>query len=301
MIEARRNYIVVGGFVVAMLTAGIAWVAVLSGGAGANDEYWIRYDNVIGLSSGAQILFEGYPVGRIEAIAPIPEAEDGGFRLDVSVQSGWPIPVDSRAEVTAGGLLSAVVVNIVRGESAQVLAPGSEIASDESPGLMQALSSVASQVGALTAQIEPVLASLGDTVPIILDDVRGLTERLSGAADRLSAMLSPENAEHVSRILAELDNTATNTARLSGELVATRAEVDGLLASMQGMVDENRPDVRQAVSDMQTSLAVLADHMSAVTRNLEATMRNMNEFSAQIRRDPSRLILPSRPADGEDQ
>jgi hypothetical protein len=41
--------------------------------------------------------------------------------------------------------------------------------------------------------------------------------------------------------------------------------------------------------------------MSAVTRNLEATMRNMNEFSAQIRRDPSRLILPSRRADGEDQ
>ncbi|MFP6661141.1 MAG: MlaD family protein [Myxococcota bacterium] len=301
MIEARRNYIVVGGFVVAMLTAGIAWVAVLSGGTGANDEYWIRYDNVMGLSSGAQILFEGYPVGRIEAIAPIPKAEGGGFRLDVSVQSGWPIPVDSRAESTSAGPLSAVVVNIVRGESAQVLAPGSEIASDESPGLMQALSSVAGQVGALTAQIEPVLASLGDTVPIILDDVRGLTERLSGAADRLSAMLSPENAEHVSRILAELDNTATNTARLSGELVATRAEVDGLLASMQGMVDENRPDVRQAVSDMQTSLAVLADHMSAVTRNLEATMRNMNEFSAQIRRDPSRLILPSRRADGEDQ
>ena len=70
---------------------------------------------------------------------------------------------------------------------------------------------------------------------------------------------------------------------------------------MQGLVDENRPDVRQAVSDMQTALAVLADHMSAITRNLEATMRNMNEFSAQIRRDPSRLILPGRTADGEDE
>ena len=287
MMDSRRNYILVGGFVLASLVCLITWLAVLAGGTGATDRYWIRYTNVMGLSPGTQILSDGYPVGLIEGISPLPLSEKGGFRLDVSVDEKWKIPVDSRAAVTSGGLLSAVVVDIVRGQSNEMLAPGSEIPSDESPGLMAALSSVADDVG-------PLLASLEEAVPEILGDIRGLTERLNTAADRLILMLSEENAERVAGILGELQATAANAAKLSGDLGQTRTQLDAVIGSANTMIEENSPDVRSAVSDLQTSLAVLADHMAAITRNLEATMRNMNEFSAQLREEPRSLILPTR-------
>ena len=287
MMDSRRNYILVGGFVLASLVCLITWLAVLAGGTGATDRYWIRYTNVMGLSPGTQILSDGYPVGLIEGISPLPLSEKGGFRLDVSVDEKWKIPVDSRAAVTSGGLLSAVVVDIVRGQSNEMLAPGSEIPSDESPGLMAALSSVADDVG-------PLLASLEEAVPEILGDIRGLTKRLNTAADRLILMLSEENADRVAGILGELQATAANTAKLSGDLGQTRAQLDSVIGSASTMIEENSPDVRSAVSDLQTSLAVLADHMAAITRNLEATMRNMNEFSAQLREEPRSLILPTR-------
>ena len=294
MMDDRRNYILVGAFVLAMLVALVVWIGTLSGVGGSTDSYWIRYSNVMGLSSGTQILFEGYPVGRIESIAPQSSAEGGGFRLDVSVERDWPIPENSEAAITAGGLLSAVVVNIEKGDSTTMLAPGSEIRSDESPGLMAALSSVASQVGGLADDIRPVLKSLGEGVPEILTDMRGLVGRLNQAAERLTLMLSQENAETVTAILAELHTTSSNAAELTGDLEKTREQLDLLLVTAEGTIDENRPDIRRAVSDLQTSLAVLADHMTAITRNLEATMRNMNEFSAQIRKDPRSLLLPSR-------
>ena len=287
MMDSRRNYILVGGFVLASLVCLIAWLAVLAGGTGATDDYWIRYNNVMGLTPGTQILSDGYPVGLIEGISPLPLSERGGFRLDVSVNDSWKIPVDSRAAVTSGGLLSAVVVDIVRGQSTKMLAPGSQIPSDESPGLMAALSSVAGDVG-------PLLASLEKAVPDIIGDIRGLTDRLNTAADRLILMLSEENAERVAGILDELQSTATNAAQLSGDLGQTREQLDAVIGSANAMISENSPDVRSAVSDLQTSLAILSDHMSGITRNLEATMRNMNEFSAQLREEPRSLILPTR-------
>ena len=165
MIDSRRDYMITGSFVVAMLVILVVWIAILSGGTGSTTTYWIRYQNVIGLSSGTQILFEGYPVGSIEKISPLSRAEGGGFRLDVSVDSGWSIPVDSTASVTMESLLSAFVVNIDRGGSSDMLTAGSEIPSEELPGLLAALSSVAGLVGGLVEDLKPALASVAGGVP----------------------------------------------------------------------------------------------------------------------------------------
>ena len=100
MMDDRRNYILVGAFVLAMLVALVVWIGTLSGVGGSTDSYWIRYSNVMGLSSGTQILFEGYPVGRIESITPQSSAEGGGFRLDVSVERALVDLETGRALVT---------------------------------------------------------------------------------------------------------------------------------------------------------------------------------------------------------
>ena len=103
MIDSRRNYMITGGFVVVMIAILVVWIAILSGGTGSTTAYWIRYQSVMGLSSGTQILFEGYPVGRIEGISPLSHAKGGGFRLDVSVDSGWLIPRRQHGQRDGGG------------------------------------------------------------------------------------------------------------------------------------------------------------------------------------------------------
>ena len=56
-------------FVLAMGAALLVWLAVLSGRTGATDPYFILYRNVMGLSVGTQVLYEGYPLGLIEEIS----------------------------------------------------------------------------------------------------------------------------------------------------------------------------------------------------------------------------------------
>jgi phospholipid/cholesterol/gamma-HCH transport system substrate-binding protein len=147
MRDDKRNYVLVGGFVIAMLAALIVWIALLSGRTGPMDDYYIVYDNVMGLKTGVEILYEGYPVGRIEDIRPVERDGRPAYRVDVGVKRNWPIPVDSRAAITAPGLLASVVVDIRAGSSPERLSPGSEIPGEEAGDVMAAVNSAARELG----------------------------------------------------------------------------------------------------------------------------------------------------------
>ncbi len=118
MRDDQRNYVIVGAFVIAVTVGLVVWIAVLAGRTGATDDYHAHFANVMGLSSGTQVLYQGYPVGMIEDIRPAVREGLQVFRLDLSVERGWPIPEDSVVTITASGLLSAVVVNVQAGASA---------------------------------------------------------------------------------------------------------------------------------------------------------------------------------------
>ena len=134
MRDDKRNYIVVGAFVIMMLVALILWIGLLSGRTGATDAYYIVYDNVMGLKTGVEILYEGFPVGHIKDITPGEREGRRAYRVDVSVKRDWPIPEDSVAEITAPGFLSAFVIDIQAGEAQTLLEPGTRSASGAAAG-----------------------------------------------------------------------------------------------------------------------------------------------------------------------
>ena len=47
MRESRKNYLIVGGFVLTMLSALVIWLAVLSGSTQARTAYYMEFHNVI--------------------------------------------------------------------------------------------------------------------------------------------------------------------------------------------------------------------------------------------------------------
>ncbi len=110
--DARRNYVLVGGFVILMLAALIVWIALLSGRTGSTDTYEVGYANVMGLSDGAPVSFQGYRVGKVERIRPGAPGTEHAFVVEISVVEGWKIPDDSVARMVASGLLAAVAVDI---------------------------------------------------------------------------------------------------------------------------------------------------------------------------------------------
>lgn len=284
MRDDRRNYVLVGIFVVAMGAALIVWLAVLSGRTGAADDYRIRYASVLGIRPGTQIYYQGYPIGVVKSITP----EASVFELAVSVQRGWVLPEDSVAEITASGLLSAVLINIEGGASTTPLRPGSLIASVEPTNLMALVTDAASGMS-----------------DFVVDELRPQLEELVASTDeaigRVSRFVAPENAENVALILENLGKLSSDAKQLVHRLESTRSDLDGVVARVDSMLDANDADIRLAVSDLQQAIEALARRSEAMATNLEDATRNANEFSRQLRANPGVLLRGREAVDGSVQ
>ena len=79
-------------------------------------------------------------------------------------------------------------------------------------------------------------------------------------------------------------------------VVTEKLVLDRHLDTLKDAVDENRPELRQAVQDLELTLGVIAGRIDSITHHLENSSRNMDEFTREIRRHPNRLIV-SPPAD----
>jgi len=299
MKEAKRNYIAVGAFVLSMLAAVVLWFAALSGLAVSTDRYFILWDNVMGLKPGTQILFEGYQIGLIEKIERSPGADSGGpnYRVEINVEKDWPIPVSAAAETTAPSFLAALVVNIEAGDSDEILAPESVIRSKEQGDLLGAAGDAMSKISEVLDFMKPRIEEITNSVGLVLseENAEQIQSMLQTTNERIQEILSAENAENIGLILTNLNNVSQDMSDLTRGLQNSKAQVDEILATIDGLIDSNSGDVGKSLADLQASLEAVSRHIDAIASNLEDTTRNTKEFSEQIRSDPS-LLLRGRDA-----
>ena len=191
MKDDKRNYIIVGGFVVTVLVGFVLWLAILSGSTRSTDDYYIVYRNVANLTEGTEIFFEGYPMGSIENIAPVDIDGSTKFRVDVSVIEGWVIPEDSLATIDDSGLIKPAVIQIHGGTSTTRVQPGTRIPSED-------VISIFAMVGDLAENsVRPLVDSLTEAIPGILEEVTIFVRELNVALERMKTVLNPgHSGEH---------------------------------------------------------------------------------------------------------
>jgi phospholipid/cholesterol/gamma-HCH transport system substrate-binding protein len=294
MKDERRNYVIAGMFVLAMLAGLIAWIAILSGRTGATDDFVILYDNVMGLAGGTVVRYEGYPIGHIKDIEPTRVDGKSVFRVHVAIQRGWPILADDVAEIVSPGLLSAFVLDIHGGTPGQTVKPGGQIQSREAVNVFAVLNEVAEQLTDLVENgVKPLFNDLAQSSPEILGNVEKFTSQINHTVDRVNRLLNDQNTGRIDQILLNLERTSDSAADLITGLRDTLETLDSTLDTAQSVLSDNQDEVREAVLDLQRTLAAVARHIDAISANLEDATRSASEFAEGIRRDPS-LILRGR-------
>ena len=323
MQSGRINYLLVGGFVLLMVSGLVVSVALLTGHTRESDDYYTVLDDTSGLKSGSHVLYMGYRVGQVARISP--KIIDNRLRFEVGLSitrafRDWQVPVDSEAQVKAAGLLAAVVIDIRAGTSKQSLAPGSRIDGVEQSDVFDAVSDVAGTIQRLTEeQVEPLVTTLNRTVqvvgkvieqegaplmgdlhqlsdqlaarsPAILDNLSATSTSIRGASDAFQSVLSDANVGKVNAFVDNMVASSENAATLSGELRQTRVLLDRLLTDLDLAVANNRGDLRQAVRDLRYSLETVSEHVGTVSQNIEGTSRYMYEFGRQLRNNPGVIL-----------
>ena len=295
------NYVLVGAVVAIAFVVLLVALALITGRSGASSDYFTHYRNVTGLRFGAPVFYEGYRIGQVGAITPEREPGTDGerhtrYKVELSVRRDWPIPKDSLARLTSTGLLADVAIGISEGSSKEAAAPGSELKGMESTDIFSVVGELAGQLTELTRdQIAPLIKNLSQHVdsiasvidkntPELVEQSRTLLHRLNSASDSLNDLLKPENRGAISATLG-------NVRDLSKELIATQDRLRDALEQVDSVVRENRPGVRDAVSDLRATLAALSARIDSIAQHLAIASRNFDEFSNEIRKHPNSLLL----------
>ena len=302
------NYTVVGGVVLAAMTLLFLTLLGITGTRVGESAYLAYYDNVTGLAYGAPVFYEGFRVGQVTGITPERRDHKTRYRVDLAIRRDWPIPADSIAKLASSGLLADISVAISEGEAREILKPGSELRSQGGGDLFAAMNELAGEVTALSRErIRPLVESLQtrvDTIggelekatPELIADAKLLLTRLNQASLAMNDVLSTGNRKNIESALQDLAATTANARELTGELKETQQKLDALMVEANAIVGENRPALKDAISDLAQITGALARRVDAIAHNLESSSRHFNEFSREIRKHPNRLLF-TPPAD----
>lgn len=324
--EATRERMLVGLFVVVAAALLFGTVLALSGGigaAGVQHRAYFKYAG--GVQPGAAVRFGGLSVGKVDRVRVDP-ANTTRIEIDFLVDRLTPIKTDSVAKITALGPLTDNYIEISTGsEHAALLPSGAELPSTELFGIPQIgeavqamLPDVQRAMLKLNTNLDGLQVTLARANDLLNDRNRATIAHSLGNVDQLLSETRPkvnESLSNVNKLLndaqpkvsASLTNVQELTAKLSPLLddvkkVSTRA--DETLAHVDAALVENRADARASVVSLRDALAkstALLDHLNQaldqnsdnideLLDNLRLSTENLKGLTETLRSSPASLI-----------
>ena len=125
--------------------------------------------------------------------------------------------------------------------------------------------------------------------PVILANLKTFTSQLNDTTHRLNDLID-QSGGHVDTILTDVETASGNVSTLTTDFRKTTKRLDKLLLTMNTLVSKNQKNIDRSIGDLHHTLEVVASHVQEISYNLEATTRNMNELTSEIRRNPAVII-----------
>ena len=295
-----------GLFVIAGFALIISIIVTVRGQIGAPDRYHTYFKNVAGLRAGAAVVYEGYIIGSVAEVDPVPDETGMRFRVNLEVERDWVIPSDSLAEISAVSLLSANAIQISAG-SAAPLAPGSEIDSITAVNVMAEISKTADELTDLAqSHLAPLLVTLRDVLDTegrgalssvstlsgaLATDAPQIMSNLESATANVAAITSTRNADAINRTISNVETASQEAMKVaegaatvtSGVMKLTSNDnigrIDGILDKLDNaavQLENTMQAASRATSRMEA--AISEDNIAAIN----AILADMRLIQADI-------------------
>lgn len=245
------------------------------------------------LDKGADVRMAGVRVGLVSGIRL---TSDSRARVDMVILNNYPIPEDSLARITTGGLIGDNYIEILPGSRARRLRSGERISSAQLAQFDQLIEQTGDLLRELQTSARALNEILGDeqTVAAMKRAVSSLGEAANSASELLGSARSvvADAAPQIERVLANLDAATTdavNTGRQIREMIANDAR-----PNLRAVMDEARETVENlnlAVQDAQRLIA----SFDRGTGELNQALARANAVAAQA----EEMMVNLRAASGE--
>lgn len=309
----NRERVWVGLFVVVAITVLSVTAVSVWGGLGRTGVSYRAYFRFSGgVQPGTTVRYGGMRVGTVKSVQVDP-GNSTRIEVNLVVDPGTPIKVDSIARPSSLGPLSDNYIEISTGtEQAALAPPGGILNSAEAFGLAQigdTVQNIVPQIervlDKLTLNLDSLQATLGRADDLLNDRNRanigqalarandllndGNRAKLSESLNSVNQMLN-ESRPKVSSSLTRIDEATTRLAPLLDNVDRTTSRADDLLSRLDSVLLENRGDLRASVSELREILAKstaavdqLQGLMNQNTTNIDEILENMRLSAENIR------------------
>lgn len=236
------------------------------------DRYLIKihFKDVTGLEKSDFVSIAGLRVGRVLNL----RLDKLSVEVDVRIDPGVEIPVDSRAQIKSLGMVGEKFIDIIPGVSDQILQDGDSISGQNAGDL----SDLSGSMDNLFQQAQQLLDELRTVLHTVLDNTtqRHLKETVLHLRNISSEL--DNNSAHIEKILVNLDGISTN--------------MNDILAARREKVESSIDNIHQASTRFETMTNKLDTSLTSVQallskiENQEGALGkviNSDEFYQELR------------------
>ena len=315
--ETRANYVLIGAFTLAAVIGAFLFVMWIAGygTAGGHRSYQVVFNgSVAGLSSGANVSFNGIKVGEVTHLT-FSRSDPHQVVADIDVNSDAPIDRNTKARLETQGLTGGAVVALLGGATAGAALVGENgrppiIYAEQSVQLQDILDSVSALSIKATSILDDADKLLSDNSAPIHSAIENLDQFSKALADNsagVDAALKSvgELGKQIGPLAARLQTLSDDADRLvqSIDPQQVRAIVDNVQAmSAKGVSAVDRADKLLAdnADSIQSTLHnadVFSKTLADNAPNVDTTLKNLAEISKTVQPVVAQLQTMTQNAD----
>lgn len=271
-----NNEAKLGLFVIIVL--GVFFLFTINIGSGllskAEDTYYIYFDTIGNMETGAPVSQAGYPIGEVTGRA-FERVQNGTktvtyVKVTIKVNEEARISEDSQAKIGVNGLMGEKYIDITFGTGPEAK-PGTVI-NGTGPFELDRLMASAEQIMTEVEQAVVVLNNVIDDAEL-QNNIKTLVANLEEVSDNINELLGVEE-ENLKTIM-------NNAAIASENLKNTMATAELVMGDFHGLMQDSGDDLRTTLRntrEITDSLkGTLVDEMDTLSDDLKRFMAKLNE------------------------
>ncbi|MDI9257116.1 MlaD family protein [Flavobacterium sedimenticola] len=259
------------------------------------NKYYVKYDNVDGLSASSPVTINGLVVGKVNSIEL---QKDWTSLVELQVKGDFGIPKNSVAELYSPGPIGGKQIAILPNTTTQEVAQSGDFLKS------------GSKLG-LTEEVSKEIKPIKDKLNLVLENANKMLVNINQVLDEKTKQNLRSSLENLNATLAEFKQTSesvnTMIADNKGRINSTLANVEKTSANMGKISDSlAKANIGQTVKNLEKTLAnvdkILADMQSGkgtlgklakdetLYTNFTKTSKELELLLQDLRLNPTRYV-----------
>jgi len=253
-----------------------------------------------GLAPGRTVTLKGVQIGTIRTVSLLPS---DSVLIEMNLDDQVVLTQGSVAYIKSADLLGTMVIEIVKGNSTEVLPNNASIPGRVESGSVEALTSsgkeIADNAVITTERLNAILANVDATMnEPFRRDLQNITRNIEQLTRNLSVLMTNDRAQ-ISSTIKNLNAISTNLAAITTD---NRESIDGVIVGMDSTMASVETLTRQ-LSTTTTELNSILNKMnkgegtlgkiaadSSLYHNIDSLTVNLSNLLKNIESNPRRYL-----------